>query len=381
VWHLIDLPTFFLPITLTLVVTLAIILAPVQPMRVQKRAGRMVRVSGAVMLWGALLAAGFWDAQQYSAYMPVYAAALRADDFRASAEQYQPFIAADPGLVVYRDQQAFLYGLAAHQGDPAARSAAIAGYEAVVQLEPYYAPDWANLGALYWADDQQRTGWEKMQRAAALRPADWNFQYSVGLYAEALGEDAAARAAYAQALQADPDADLHPAWGETALQRELHSELADRPPLTRVVLLMEAGQIDEALNLWTADPGEHRLVQYHVVRSLLALAQNAREEAQRWYESADKRRPYPDGDLWVTLNVGYLARYDGDRTALAAALETIEAYQAYQITTVDYRYGESISVNQFLRPAFPRQLLPPVFYSPEPVLLHYLRQQLQPDAN
>ena len=69
--------------------------------------------------------------------------------YAATARNMQSVADADPGLVIYPAQQAFLWGLAANEGDADARQKAIETYERVITMTPYYAPYHANLAALY----------------------------------------------------------------------------------------------------------------------------------------------------------------------------------------------------------------------------------------
>jgi tetratricopeptide (TPR) repeat protein len=81
-------------------------------------------------------------------------------------------------------QQAFLYGMAASGGDADAAQKAIAAYRRFLEMEPYHAASWANLGALYWQLDQEAEAIAAMKRAVELAPHSWQLAFNLGDFAE-----------------------------------------------------------------------------------------------------------------------------------------------------------------------------------------------------
>jgi O-antigen ligase/tetratricopeptide (TPR) repeat protein len=372
--HLLDTPAMMPVVALVGLVALVLALSPVtfSPMTARWRAvGHPFAMVG---LWGVLVVSGFWSTGVYNDYLAVLRDAVRDENFRAAAERLQPVIDSDSSLSLYRAQQAFLFGLAANAGDSWAAQAAIAAYEQVVRMEPNYAPYWANLSALYWNSGQLERGFEAMQKAAALAPEAWQLQYDLGLYAEALGgHEETARAAYQQALVADSDADLHPAWGQTALQAEIRSDPAERSDLALMVTMMKNLPLNEASELWVRELSGTRRSSTYIVRELLAIAQNDREGALAWLSEAEMIMETREDAAWIHLGKARLAQFNGDETAAASELKAARESLERGLFDADEPDALSMDYGQFLRSAIPRQFLPQVYYPVEnPVLMHLL---------
>lgn len=376
VMHLFDVMIIIPSIAITGLLLLIMATAPGAPIDTGDTSGtrRWIPPRGLMLagLWGALFVTSIWDIRTYDLYFDALLKAIRQGTYSEAAAEMQAVTEADPALVIYPAQQGLLWGLAAHEGDAAAQDQAIAAYERAVALEPYFAPFYANLSVLYWNDGQQQRGLETMQQATALASESWPLLFQVGLFAEQLQQPEVARDAYAQALVAEPDADLHPAWGQTPLQGEFQGTFDERSYLAQTVLLMEAGQIEEAAALLNAET-DIWAAQHYVLHALLALAQDDREAAQQWYERALRVYDWPEAGLWRLLGAARLARYDGDDAAAAQALEEAADLMAYDIRTHDYGGGGNLAVLQHYRQGISRQFLPDVFYTRfGPVLLYLL---------
>jgi tetratricopeptide (TPR) repeat protein len=294
--------------------------------------------------------------------------------YAAIATNLQPLADSNPNMMIYPAQQAFLWGLAAHEGDTNARQQAIAAYARVIVLEPYYAPYHANLAALYWDAGDQQQGLAAMQRAVAFTPGAWQLQYQLGLYAEALGQVEAAQAAYVKALETEPDADLHPDWGQTPLQAAINNDFESHSIPAQVYLLMEAGNIDAALDLWESELAAlvDTDVQIPVLRTLLALAQGDGDAAQMWYARAAQITPIWETALWLRLAEARIAQFDGDSARAQQALAAADLIRAYDPLTNDYYSGPDMAYYQYMHLVIPRQFLPQVFYPLNRLLLLYI---------
>jgi tetratricopeptide (TPR) repeat protein len=367
--HLMDVTAMLPGLAITGILILLLAVVPQQLDAVTTPRGRRLRSVGLAGLWLALIGSGLWDGQLYSRYTAVLAGALE-DEYAATAADLQAVVATDPAHAVYTAQQGLLWGVAAQAGDVDARQRAMAAYERAAQLEPYYAPYVANLAALYWSAGEPQRAITTMQQATALAPDSWQLHYNVGLYAEQQGQEELAREAYTRALNADPDADLYPDWGQSPLRTGLRSEFADRSAMARVALLIEAGRFDEADALVEAErvtilPGRH-----HVLRELLALAQHDRDTAAFWLDRAE--RAPTASDLWRLLGELRLAQFDDDPVQVQDTLARIRAAQEYHLLTRDYGAGPDIAAYQFLRQGLLRQFVPQVFYPANEVILLYL---------
>ncbi len=371
VHHLLDVPAMMPTITLVGMVVLVLATAPADSVPLSTRwrlIGHPVALAGLPAL---LLLTGWWSSTVYNKYWDALVLAHENEDYRGAAGLLQGAIEYEPDLSLYRAQQAFLLGMAYHQGDLHAGLESLEAYARVVEQEPYYAPYRANLGLLLWNHDRQQEGLDMLKTAAALAPESWQLQYSVGLYAEALGLQEVARASYRQALVADPDADLHPAWGQTDMQAEMASLFEVRTPLGQVAVLLEDGRTDEALAVWEAELRGQNLTSHAVLRVLIALAQGERDTAVEWLARAERAQAMDNQEAWLQLGAARLAQYEGDPAQAAEAL-VAEVVLEHRALDPDWVGGVNVATAQFLRQGIARQFLPQVYYPTITPVLAYL---------
>lgn len=381
VHHLLDLPAMAPAVALVGVMTLAILIAPAQPVALSFRGWRWSRGFGMVVLWVTLLVTGVWSSSVYAAYLDAMRQAVTDEDYRAAAARLEAVIAADPDLSLYQGQQAYLLGLAAREGDTAAGEAAIAAYSRAAELEPYHVPYQVNLGVLLWNRGRFDEGFAAVEHAAALAPDSWQIQYILGLYAEALDRPDVARAAYTQALHANPDADLYPAWGATDIQKGLTSRIDDRSPMVRVTMLLEGGRAGEALSLWEESLTAAESTASLVLRALLALVTGDRDAAVAWLDRASETAG-ADADPWLLYGAGRLARFDGDAEQGTRLMVQARAASRLEPLQSDDPWAESVAYAQFLRLGLARYFLPQVYYPTiDPALAYLLERADLPLGN
>ena len=370
VHHLLDLPAMAPAVALVGLAALAALTAPVQPVPLRARAQRWARTLGLPGLAAALIVSGVWATAVYSEYLDAMRTAVRDGEYRAAAARLDRVTAAEPDLALYHGQRAYLLGLAARAGDSAAAAEAIAAYGRASELDPYFAPYHANLAALLWNSGQLEAAFAAAQRAAELAPASWQLNYTLGLYAEALGRADVAAAAYDRALAANPDADLYPAWGATALQAARRSRFDDRAPLTQAALLLAGGQVGAALALWENDLSGAGTPAALVVRALLDLATGDRDAAAGWLARAEAAAP--EDDPWLLFGTARLARFDGDAVRGAElAARASDALRPGPLATDD-PFAASVAYAQYHRQALERYFLPQVYYPTADPALSYL---------
>ena len=376
VHHLTDFPGLVPAVALVGLVSLAALTAPAQPSPLGWRLRQLGHAAGMALLWAALLATGTWASLVYGAYLEAMREAVRTADYRGAAERLAQVTAAEPDLSLYHGQRGYMLGLAARAGDREALAEAISAFRRAAALEPYHAPYHANLAALLWSAGQLEAGLAAMQQAAALAPDSWQLQYTLGLYAEALGLPALAAAAYDQALLANPDADLYPAWGATDLQAARSSQFERRAPLAQVALLLDRGHIGEALAVWERQFGKRLGVNTTgalTLRALLALTTGDRDAAARWLEQAAAHAR--QDDPWVLLGTAQLAQFDGDVSRAAALLTRAQdALRPGPLAPDDPTAG-SVAYGQFHRQALGRYFLPQLYYpTADPALVYLLNR-------
>src|SRR5690606_16886380 len=128
------------------------------------------------------------------------ASAASAD---TAAEQLQPLIVADPHSAMLRAQHALLLGIAATD-NPSRVDDAIAAYHQLVEIEPHYSPNWANLAALYWQSGNRDDAVVTMRQAAQLADQSAALSFRLAEYLEANGQELEATSAYLHALSNAP---------------------------------------------------------------------------------------------------------------------------------------------------------------------------------
>ncbi|MBI3361918.1 MAG: hypothetical protein HY023_12505, partial [Chloroflexi bacterium] len=158
-------------------------------------------------------------------------------NWKASAGQFDLAAQADPHFAFYWLESGYAYGVLAANGDAASLDAAIGRTERGLALEPDYALNHANLGALYWQAGRRDDAMREMRRAVELAPAASLFRLNVGLFEEATGDGDAALRDYRAALDLDPALAAGVLWPTTPLRASAldgwrAAREPDRPPRT-----------------------------------------------------------------------------------------------------------------------------------------------------
>lgn len=373
-----DVPAMMPAIALVGMVALVLALRPAEQQSLTARWRMLAQPVSVIVLVFVLVVSGVWSQSIYQRYITILREGVSTENYRTAAEQMQSVIDSDPAMSIYSAQQAYLFGLAANSGNSDSLINAIAAYERVVQLEPYYAPLRANLAALFFEAGDYANAIETMQTAAELAPDAWQLWYGAGVMAEtAQDQDDLAVELYKKALAAQPDAYLHPDWGALLLQNDALEDIELQPsPLAQAVLYLESGDVDAALEAWTQFDGTvYPPPAPEVVRMIIALAQNDRAGATAWLRRAELVAPAAEQRVWQHFGLAKLAQFDGDSTLAAQELDAAREALEIGLLDEDIRSGQSFAYAQFLRQAIPRQLLPQVYYPVASPLLGYLLEK------
>jgi putative inorganic carbon (hco3(-)) transporter len=127
-----------------------------------------------------LLGVGFWQSSLNARY--VYAVDAKiADSERVVV--LDELVSQDPYNFAYRVYQGYFWGRIAHTADePLALASAIEAYEVATQINPLYAPPWANLAALYWQAGRPEAAQNAIAQAVALAPRWQWFKRQQAIY-------------------------------------------------------------------------------------------------------------------------------------------------------------------------------------------------------
>jgi putative inorganic carbon (HCO3(-)) transporter len=376
--HLLDYPTTLTPVVaIVAILTLVLATAPLTPRPVMPIRGRIQTVLLAGVC-AALLVVGFWNTGIYADYVSVLRDSAQGSDPLGVARRLQQVIDADPDMPIYSLYQGYFFGLAANGGDMTAAREGVTAYRRFCDLEPYYAPAWADLGALYWQLGQQKEAIGAMEKAAKLAPLAWNLQYVLGTYYEATGAMEDASRSYRDALNTYPDASLYAEWQQTGFRRGLARENAGYSIQARVVQLLNAGKANEARQLWEAlPPGESGLASNRIISGILALDAGDRQAAVDQLALAEKATPDAPNDPWIHLGTAYLARFDGNKAGAQNELDAIQNSLLAGSGGIDDRIS-AIAYAQFWSVGLRQYFLPQVFAPPTDAVFMSLLEHAAP---
>lgn len=321
---------------------------------------------GMTALWLVLIASGFWSSFIYADYARILQESIAEEAYRSGADQLQAVVDADPNMALYVQQQAYLYGIAASEGDLQALMLGIAAYERYLTLQPDDAINRVNLAALQWQADQRSEAITNMQQAIETAPNAWQFYFILGDYAEDAAETAIALQTYKR-LTRNPYNLMYPEWDDTALRREIAWGVKRRG-LGALVLALDEDLIttpEEAEFYWQrSDLEDENSTRRYVLSLLLTLETHTGDDSlyRSLLSSAQAHLETPLDRAWLNIGQAALLRSNGDVNGAAEELASARAQIAPAFSKEDYPGGTNIAHFQFLRYAAPRQFLPQVYY-------------------
>lgn len=374
--HLLDMPAMMPVIALVGVLVLALVVVPnhdgsissTGTQYVISRHGTIVFPSGIGALWIVLIVTGLWSTNLYTRYYDAVRYGILEEDYRGGAERLQSVIDADPNLALYLNQQAYLYGLAANEGDNEALARGIAGYERYLELEPQDAVAWTNLGALYWQAGEPFEAVEALERAHELAPKSWQIRFQLGMYSEGVGDFVRARQFYKRHVE-NPFNLMFPQWNDTALRREFAAHI--KPVGIALIVLA----LDEDMPYASYDSGvlwarsnleKEQSTPRYILQLLVALRSDDPEahsdQFEYWMSQAESLIKQPEERAWIHIGQAAILRYGGDERGAERELQEARDIIAPNYAKEDYKNGVNIAHFQFLRYAIVRQFLPQVTY-------------------
>ncbi len=358
VHHLFDVPIMNPVIALTCLVALVIAVAPFEPLAISHGRRQVLRFGLPV---GTLILAltGLWSVLIYQQYVTIISQTANGTlTPLAGAQGLQSVVDADPGLSLYTYEQGFLYGLAGET------QAAITAFERYTQIDPDYALGWLNLAALYReTGDLERAG-AALARAHQLSPNEPNITYQLAEMQAQLGDSAGARSSYATALITEPDFQMLAAWNDDPLRVEVLADTPQTVPTAgSIVRDLRSGDLDAAragLAYYRAITPS--LTSAYVFDALFALRAEDRASADAALATAQASIMGQGDTAWAAYGTACRARYDGDETAVSAALAAADDALDLAPFETDWQFGANIGYTQLMRVMIPRVFLPEVGY-------------------
>ncbi len=364
VHHLVDLPSMMPALALMALLTLALFMPT--GVVLNKRQQLPPLLVGTLLV--ALAISGLWNALSYRQLISALRTGIASGEYHTAANQVFKLSESDPGLAVYAQQAGLLLGLAAERGEEGTAQAAIDQFRRYTTLEPSYSTGWANLAALYFQAGAITPAADAMRRAVELSPQSWSLVYRYGVYSETAMSKVKAQEAYAQALALNSNLPLLPEWDQSPIRRSFDVDTSLYSAFTRIVLPLENGNVDEARHLWhESGYGNVDYSNTHVIRVMLALAEDDRMQAETSLPLARQVAADRNAQLWVSLGAALLdpANFDAQIDAMRLAI-------VGSPTEVDWPLGANINYIQYLSLAIPRQFLPQVGYSETDIILLHL---------
>lgn len=366
--HLFDMPSMMPLVAVVGLFPLIIATATPQPNIMTARWRSLGHPVGMVILWGALIITGWWSTGIYADYTVIIQDAISEEDYLTGAQGLQAVIDADPNLALYYDQQGYLYGLAASEGNDTALNAGIAAYQHYLELQPQDTIAWINLSALQWQAGQGEAAIESASQAVELAPRAWQYRFIVGNYAESLGDFATATIHYKR-LTRNPYNLLYPEWEDTDFRRDF-SAIIKPGGIETVILALDSERTyssEVAEHLWQRTELEaEQSTRRYVLELLLLLRTEPNTRTLADYEAllteANAHVHNEVDQAWLRIGRAGLARFIGEDGVAQAEIEAAQALIAPDFATEDYPTGTNVAHFQFLRYTIPRQFLPQVYF-------------------
>lgn len=179
--HLVDLPAMMPIVALVGMLVLVLVVSPAKAQVITASWRLIGHPLGMTILWLGLLVTAIWSSGVYRQYLDAMRHALQVD-YREAVIMLDSVIQQDPMMPIYSQQQAFIYGLIAAQGDESAAQAGIDAYSRFLELEPNHAISWANQAALYYQLGNSESAIASLEHALTLAPDYSIFQRNLKIY-------------------------------------------------------------------------------------------------------------------------------------------------------------------------------------------------------
>lgn len=171
VHHIFDTPIMLPALTLTIIVLLAVVTIPHHSVALRPVLWQRLQTAAIAALWSGLLIVGVWQSNIMSQYTTILSDVVRGGDVGQAAAQLEQVMVQDPHNTAYRRQHAYFLGVAANR-DEAYLERALAAYELLNRLEPFYSVGFVNHAALHWQAGNREYAIVFAQQAVNIAP-DW----------------------------------------------------------------------------------------------------------------------------------------------------------------------------------------------------------------
>lgn len=371
--HLFDVLSMMPLLALIGILLLAAVMAPSEPRPIKASWRLRGHPIGMATLWVSLLVTGGVSASIQANYDKILGDAVINDDFLGGAEALDAITnGIDGDMPLYINQQAYLYGVAASEGDEEALQHGIDLYVRYLEVEPQDSIAMTNLAALYAQAGEYATASDWMLKATEADQYAWQYFFLAGTYAEAAGNYYAATQAFKQ-LTGNTYNLMYPEFRDTPFRRHFANQFLKPFGATAPVFavlydnIQSEAQIEEIWRRSRFDNDPNGPRTYKTVLKMLlymhsTMAENYVDQFDDWLTDADRMVKTTEDEAWIHIAQGEIARYYGDPVTYAQQRQLASELIEHDFDIPDFNTGLNVAHFQFLRPAIPRQFLPQVLF-------------------
>ena len=246
--------------------------------------------------WSLLLVLALWVEVWMAAPLHTGVALANSNQWEAAAASFSEAVTRDPASLINLQQRALANSMLAQKGSPEALTQAIQDFEVVVQREPSWPLNHADLGALYLSEGRVIDGVGQMAEAFRRAPDCGWCALNLGAAQEQAGESSAALESYQKALDLGQPDDAY-FWRNTPLRsKALDAWLVKHPskPLLDYAELVLEKKADSSnlkvyLKLIDLDLRENRLDEASALiqESFLAFSLVPQDQLERDWLAAE----------------------------------------------------------------------------------------------
>ncbi len=259
----------------------------------------------------------------------------------------------DPYSAAIHQQLALAYSM-----DPIRVSDSINELEKAIELDPDWALNYANLGALYMQKGDLQKAFELMRSATEKAPDCALFHLNLGFIYEQMGEETSARSEYQAYLTAMPEFSESLFWTQTLLRTSIQQDwrLANTSP---------DYSIEEAMRSINENPNE---ISGYILAARLEMESGSLEQAENYLRLARMvytTRPWKLMEVyWMQASI---AAFAGDHDKAVQLAETALDYYRYQDVGGPGNLHGMLYINlAFRKPAMRNVLMPGLIKNPFP---------------
>lgn len=246
--------------------------------------------------WVLLILAGVW--LDLWAINPLYQGVIQADSgqWSTAAQTFQESIQRDPGSVIAYQQLGLSESVLAQNGDKAALDRAVSALLTTIKMEPTWAMNYVNLGALYLKQGDLQSAQDTFEKSVSAAPSCSLCYLNLGIVAEMRNLLPTAQQAYVQVFSLQPDWINAYFWRSTDFRKTVQSNwLKEHPraPDPTLAELQAQKAAKSAYSVWYAQQAEDYITAGNMLQAekLLKVADLAYSDSPedfsevRWVEA------------------------------------------------------------------------------------------------